>query len=248
MSGHSKWSNIQHRKGAQDKKRAKIFTTIIRELTIAARMGGGDINANPRLRLAVDKAFANNMPKDTVERAIKRGAGGLEGQNMEDVTYEGYGPNGVAILVQCATDNRNRTVAEVRHGFTKFGGNLGTEGSVSYLFSEKGQMTFAPGSDEEKIMEIALDAGADDIVTNEDGSIDVMTTPETFADIKEAFEKAKLTPAHAEVTMIASTEVALDKEGAEKLLKMVDHMEELDDVQEVYTNADISEDIMSQIS
>ena len=247
MSGHSKWANIQHRKGAQDKKRGKIFTKLIREITCAARLGGGDISANPRLRLAVDNALSNNMTKDTVERAIKRGAGGLEGENVEEITYEGYGPAGVAVLVECMTDNRNRTVAEVRHAFTRAGGSLGTDGSVAYLFSKRGIITFSSGSEVDKIMEIALDMGAEDVQVNEDMSIDVITIPESFQAIKEAMERAELVAANAEITMIAATEITLDKDAAESVLRLVDNLEDLDDVQEVYSNADISEEVMSQI-
>lgn len=243
MAGHSKWANIQHRKGKQDAKRGKIFTKLIREITVAARMGGGDPNANPRLRLALDKAFGENMSKDTVDRAIKRGAGGLEGENVEEIRYEGYGPAGVAVLVECMTDNRNRTVAEVRHAFTRCGGNLGTEGSVAYLFNKKGIITFAPGADEDKIMEVALEAGAEDVSTNDDGSIDVSSTPEEFNQIKEAMLANKLETAQAEVTYVPATYVALDKEAAEKMLKLIDMLEDLDDVQNVYSNAEFPEDM-----
>jgi len=243
MAGHSKWANIQHRKGKQDAKRGKIFTKLIREITVAARMGGGDVNTNPRLRLAVDKAYAENMSKDTVERAIKRGAGGLEGQNVEEIRYEGYGPAGVAVLVECMTDNRNRTVGEVRHAFTKCGGNLGTDGSVAYLFSKKGIITFAPGADEDKIMEIALEASAEDVTANEDGSIDVTTASEDFNTIKETMLANKLEPAQAEVTYVAANYVALDQEGAEKMQRLIDMLEDLDDVQNVYSNADFPDDI-----
>jgi len=238
MAGHSKWANIKFRKAAQDKKRGKIFTKLIREITIAARQGGGEIDANPRLRLAVDKALSNNMTRDTIDRAIKRGAGGQEGENVEELTYEGYGPNGVAILVKCMTDNRNRTVAEVRHVFSKFGGNLGASGSVAYLFTEKGQITFPPGSDEDKIMEVALDAGAEDVVVNEDKSIDVITMPEIFSDVKKAMEAVGFSTEMAEVAMVPSACVSLDKDDAEKCFRMIDLLEDLEDVQEVYSNAD----------
>lgn len=238
MAGHSKWANIQHRKGKQDAKRGKVFTKLIREITVAARMGGGDIGSNPRLRLAVDKAFSENMSKDTVERAIKRGAGGMEGENVEEIRYEGYGPAGVAVLVECMTDNRNRTVGEVRHAFTKCGGNLGTDGSVAYLFGKKGIITFAPGANEDKIMEVALEAGADDVTTNEDGSIDVTTTPEEFNKVKEAMQANHLAPAQAEVTYVPATYVTLDNDAAEKMAKLIDMLEDLDDVQNVYSNAD----------
>ena len=247
MAGHSKWANIQHRKGAQDARRGKIFTKFIREITVSARMGGGDVNTNPRLRLAVNKALTANMTKDTITRAIQRGAGGLEGQNMEEVRYEGYGPLGVAVIVDCLTDNRNRTVGEVRHAFTKCGGNLGTSGSVAYLFTQKGQILFASNSPEEKIMEIALEAGAEDIITQEDGSIEVITSPDDFDAVKNKLQEGNLQSEQAEITMLASTEVELDQENAEKMLKLLNLLEELDDVQNVYSNADISEDIMAKL-
>lgn len=247
MAGHSKWANIQHRKGAQDARRGKIFTKFIREITVSARMGGGDINTNPRLRLAVNKALAANMTKDTITRAISRGAGGLEGQNMEEVRYEGYGPLGAAVIVDCLTDNRNRTVGEVRHAFTKCGGNLGTSGSVAYLFTQKGQILFSSNSSEEKIMEVALEAGAEDILTQEDGSIEVITSLEDFEAVKNKLQENGLQSEQAEVTMLASTEVKLDQENAEKMLKLLNLLEELDDVQNVYSNADISDEIMSKL-
>lgn len=248
MAGHSKWANIQHRKGAQDKKRGKIFTKLIREITIAAKMGGGEASSNPRLRLAVDKALSANMTRDTIDRAIKRGAGGMEGENMEEVRYEGYGPSGVAIMVDCLTDNRNRTVGEVRHAFTKRGGNLGTDGSVSYLFSKQGQIGFlAAKADEDKIIEIALDAGAEDIETDEEGRMTVLTLAEHFEEVKNALELKGLKPDFAELTHVAAIQVELDQEGAEKLLALVDMLEELDDVQNVYTNADISTEIMNAL-
>src|SRR5690606_11256723 len=212
MAGHSKWANIQHRKNAQDAKRGKLFTKLIREITVAARIGGADPAANPRLRAAIDKALGGNMTKDTIERAIKRGAGTQEGDNYEEVRYEGYGPGGVAVMVDCMTDNRNRTVSEVRHAFTKFGGNLGTDGSVSFLFTKQGVLSFPAGKDEDAIMEAALEAGADDVVTNEDGSIDVLTSPDELMNVKEAMQAAGLVPEHAEVTMRASTSVVLDAE------------------------------------
>lgn len=249
MAGHSKWANIKHKKAKEDAKRGKVFTKLIREITVAAKVGGGDITANPRLRLAVDKGFAANMTRDVVERAIARGAGDKDDSNVEEVRYEGYGPGGTAVMVDCMTDNRNRTVAEVRHAFTKNGGNLGTDGSVAYLFSKQGVMTFEPGTDEEKLMEIGLEAGAEDIVTNDDGSIDVITTPEDFMNVKEKLIAAGLKPAQAEVTMNAETYVDVtDQELAEKVVKLTDMLEDLDDVQEVYSNADISEDIMEKIS
>ena len=247
MAGHSKWANIQHRKNAQDAKRGKLFTRLIREITVASRMGGSDINSNPRLRLVVDKALTANMTKDTIERAIKRGAGELEGMVYEEVRYEGYGPGGVAVMVDCLTDNRNRTVAEVRHAFTKCGGNLGTDGSVSYLFSKIGVISYAPGVDEDKLMEACLDAGAEDISTNDDSSVDVFTSPDDFVDVKEKLFASGMTTDMAEITMRASTDVALDKETAEKLLRMTDMLEELDDVQNVYSNADISDEIMNEL-
>ncbi|MCB1756979.1 MAG: YebC/PmpR family DNA-binding transcriptional regulator [Gammaproteobacteria bacterium] len=242
MAGHSKWANIQHRKKAQDSKRGKLFTKFIREITVAAKMGGSDIDSNPRLRLAVDKALGSNMPKDTVDRAIKRGAGELEDVVYEEVRYEGYGTAGVAIMVDCMTDNRNRTVAEVRHAFTKYGGNMGTDGSVSYLFNQIGVLNYGSGADEDAIMEAALEAGAEDVVADDDGSVEVTTSPDSFVDVKEAMSAAGLSPEHAEVTMRASTEVALDKEQSEKLLKLIDVLEDLDDVQNVYSNADFPDD------
>jgi YebC/PmpR family DNA-binding regulatory protein len=248
MSGHSKWANIQQRKKAQDSKRGKLFTRLIREITVAARMGGSDIATNPRLRLVVDKGLSANMPKDTVERAIKRGAGELEGVQYEQVRYEGYGPGGVAVMVDCLTDNRNRTVAEVRHAFSKSGGNLGTDGSVAYLFEKRGIISFPPGSDEDRIMEVALEAGAEDISGNDDGSIDVITDPDQFVDIKEALAAAGLTTDIAEVTMRSTTSAEIDKETTEKLFRLTDTLEELDDVQDVYHNADISDEIMEQLS
>jgi len=241
MAGHSKWANIKHRKAAQDAKRGKIFTRFIRELTVAARAGGGDPEDNPRLRLAVDRAKSANMPKDTMQRAIDRGVGG-EGENLEEITYEGYGQAGVAVLVETMTDNRNRTVAEVRHAFTKFGGNLGTDGSVSYLFTKQGQITFEPGADEDAIMEAALEAGADDVVTNDDESIDVVTTPAEFSNVKDALETAGLEPVNAEVAMVPSTSVDLDVDTATKVMKLIDMLEELDDVQNVFHNADIPDE------
>lgn len=241
MAGHSKWANIQHRKGAQDKKRGTLFTRLIREITMATRLGGGDMNANPRLRLAVDKAFSANVPKDNVERAIKRGVGGSEDNDVEEIRYEGYGPEGVAIMVDAITNNRNRTVAEVRHAFTKCGGNLGAEGCVAYLFQKKGQMSFAPGSNEEKITELALEINAEDVVVNEDGSMDVFTTPESFSAIKQAFLEHQLTPGYAEVTLVPDTYVDIDKESSEKMERLIDLLEDLDDVQNVYSNANLTD-------
>ncbi len=245
MAGHSKWANIKHRKAAQDAKRGKVFTKIIREIVVAARAGGPLPEDNPRLRAVMDKALGANMKKDTIEKAIARGAGGGEGDNYEEVTYEGYGPGGVAVLVECMTDNRNRTVADVRHAFTKRGGNLGTDGSVAYLFSKKGQISFAAGVDEEQLMEVALEAGAEDVVSNDDGSIDVETPWEDFQRVKEALVGADLEPENAEVTMIASTTVPLDASGAESIIGLVDMLEDLDDVQNVYSNADIPDEVLA---
>ncbi|HYR05443.1 MAG TPA: YebC/PmpR family DNA-binding transcriptional regulator [Gallionella sp.] len=241
MAGHSKWANIQHRKGKQDAKRGKIFTRLIKEITVAARMGGGDPGANPRLRLAIEKARENNMPKDTVENAIKRGSGQLEGVNYEELRYEGYGINGAAVMVDCMTDNKTRTVAEVRHAFAKNGGNMGTDGSVSFLFKHCGQMIFAPGTDENGLMEVALDAGAEDISTNDDGSIEVVAAPNDFVNVKQALEAAGYKPEFAEVTMKPSNEVIFSGDDAVKMQKLLDALENLDDVQEVYTTAVIEE-------
>ncbi|MGH8129213.1 MAG: YebC/PmpR family DNA-binding transcriptional regulator [Gammaproteobacteria bacterium] len=237
MAGHSKWANIQHRKGRQDAKRGRIFTRLIKEITVAARMGGGDPDANPRLRLAVDKAYEHNMPKDNVERAIKRGTGDLEGVNYEEVRYEGYGVNGAAVMVNCLTDNKTRTVADVRHAFTKHGGNLGTDGSVAFLFRHCGQLVFAPGTDEDKLMEAALDAGAEDVISNDDGSFEVTTGPQDFAAVKTALEKAGFKAEFAEVTMKADNETVMTDDDAAKMQKLLDALENIDDVQDVYTTA-----------
>ena len=238
MAGHSKWANIKHRKAAQDAKRGKIFTKLIREITVAARMGGPEIADNPRLRAAVDKALSNNMTKDTIDRAIKRGAGDDGGANMEEITYEGYGKNGVAVLVETMTDNVNRTVSEVRHAFSKFGGNMGTSGSVAFLFTKRGEIFFEPGVEEEKLMEAALEAGAEDVEENEDGSFLVITRPDkSFGEVVDGLKEAGLEPADAEVTMSPSTEAEIDAETAETVGKMIDLLEDLDDVQNVYTNA-----------
>jgi YebC/PmpR family DNA-binding regulatory protein len=238
MAGHSKWANIQHRKGRQDNKRGKIFTRLIKEITVAARLGGGgDAGGNPRLRLAVDKAYGNNMTKDTIQRAIQRGTGGLDGANYEEIRYEGYGINGAAIIVDCLTDNRVRTVAEVRHAFSKYGGNLGTDGSVAFMFKHCGQLFFAPGTDENKLIEAALDAGAEDVINNDDGSLEVITGPHDFMAVKDALAKAGFKPELAEVTMKPATEVEFTGEDAEKMQKLLDAIESLDDVQEVSTNA-----------
>jgi len=248
MAGHSKWANIQHRKGRQDARRGKLFTKLIREITVAARMGGGDADGNPRLRAAIDNALSNNMPKDTIERAISRGAGADDSDQVEEVRYEGYGPGGVAVMVDCMTDNRNRTVAEVRHAFSKFGGNLGTDGSVAYLFNHVGLISYPAGTSEETLMEAALEAGADDIITNEDGSIDVITSPEDFVAVKEALIAAGHAPEVAEVTMRAATSTPVDLDAAQTMLRLLDTLEDLDDVQKVYSNADIPEDILAQLT
>ena len=241
MAGHSKWANIQHRKGRQDAKRGKIFTRLIKEITVASRMGGSDAGSNPRLRLAMDKAYENNMPKDTVERAVKRGSGELEGVNYEEIRYEGYGIGGAAVIVDCMTDNRVRTVAEVRHAFSKYGGNMGTEGSVAFQFKHVGQFVFAPGTSEDKIMEVALEAGADDVITDDDGAIEVLCAPPQFEAVKAALEGAGLKPELAEVTMRAENTVALAGEDAQRMQKLLDVIEELDDTQAVFHNAEISE-------
>ena len=245
MAGHSKWANIQHRKKAVDAKRGKIFTQINRVLSVAAREGGGDPDSNPALRLAIEKANAANMPKDNIERAIKKATGDLDGVTYEELKYEGYAPGGVAVMVECLTDNRNRTVAEVRHAFTKYGGNLGTDGSVAYLFSKIGVLNFAPGTSEDDVLEVALDAGADDVVSEEDGSIEVITSPESYVDVKDAMEAAGLSAENAEITMRASLQVELDVEAGEKVLRFLDALEDLDDTQDVYSNADIPEESYS---
>lgn len=248
MAGHSKWANIKHRKAKQDEKRGKLYTKLIREITIAAKLGGGDPNANPRLRTALDKALDANMSRDVIDRAIKRGVGGMEGEVVEEIRYEGYGPGGVAVMVDCMTNNRNRTVADVRHAFTKCGGQLGTDGSVAYLFQKLGQITFAPDSNEEKVMEIALDTGAEDITVHDDKSIEVTTSPESFLLIKNAMQQAGLKPVQADLTMAAKVQVSVnDKEVAEKIFRLTDMLEDLDDVQEVYTNAEVTEDILKSL-
>ena len=241
MAGHSKWANIQHRKGRQDAKRGKIFTRLIKEITVAARMGGADVGTNPRLRMAVDKAKSESMPKDNIENAIKRGAGTLEGVNYEEIRYEGYGISGAAVIVDCLTDNRNRAVADVRHAFTKFGGNLGTDGSVAFMFNHCGSLLFAPGTNEDKVMEVALEAGAEDIINNDDGSIEVITTPADFSAVKEVLEAAGLEAVLAEVTMKADNETVFTGDDAVKMQKLLDALDDLDDVQEVYTSAVIEE-------
>ncbi len=246
MAGHSKWHNIQHRKGAQDAKRGKIFTKLIKEIVVAAKMGGGVIENNPSLRTVIDKALAANMKRDTIDNAIKRGAGDLDGDNYEEVRYEGYGLGGTAIMVDCLTDNRNRTVADVRHAFSKYGGSLGTDGSVSYMFSKQGFISFASG-DEDTIMEVAIESGADDVITNDDGSVDVMTAPDDFFSVKDAFVANSLNPEHFQITMEPANRIELNLEDAEKFMKLIDTLEDLDDTQEVYHNADISDEIMAQL-
>ena len=247
MAGHSKWANIKHRKAAQDAKRGKIFTKIIRELTVAARQGGGNPDDNPRLRAVIDKALTANMKKDTIERAVERGAGGGDDDNYEELTYEGYGPGGVAIFVEVMTDNKNRSVAEIRHAFNKMGGNLGTDGSVAYLFSKQGIISYGPEWEEDRLGEGGLSAGAEDLAAQDDGSWEIVTTPEQFLDVKESLVNAGLVPDNAEVTMVPSTRVELDRDGAETILKLIDMLEDLDDVQNVYHNADISGDIMESL-
>ena len=241
MAGHSKWANIQHRKGKQDAKRGKTFTRLIKEIAVAAKLGGGDPTGNPRLRLAMEKAYDQNMPKDNVERAIKRGAGELDGVDYVELRYEGYGINGAAVIVDCLTDNKTRTVADVRHAFTKHGGNLGTDGSVSFLFKHCGQMVFAPGTDENALMEVALDSGAEDIIGSDDGSIEVITAPNDFVDVKQRLEAAGFKPEVAEVTMKPTVETEFSGDDATKMQKLLDALENLDDVQDVYTNAVLDE-------
>ena len=247
MAGHSKWANIQHRKGAQDKKRGKLFTKLIREITVAARMGGSDLTANPRLRLAVDKAKGQSMPKDNIERAIKRGAGEVDGVDYQEIRYEGYGPGGVAVMVDCLTDNRNRTVADVRHAFSKFGGNLGADGSVNYLFNNVGQLLYPPGSDEDALMEAAIDAGAEDVIVDDDQSIEVLTDPGDYESVREKMIAAGYEPENAQLTMRASTTAALEVKEATSMVKLLELLEDLDDVQEVYSNAEIADDVLAQL-
>lgn len=247
MAGHSKWANIKHRKAAQDAKRGKIFTKIIRELTVAARQGGGNPDDNPRLRAVIDKALTANMKKDTIERAVERGAGGGDDDNYEELTYEGYGPGGVAIFVEVMTDNKNRSVAEIRHAFNKMGGNLGTDGSVAYLFTKQGIISYGPEWEEDRLVEAVLNAGAEDLAGQDDGSWEIVTTPEQFLDVKESLVNAGLVPDNAEVTMVPSTRIELDRDGAETILKLIDMLEDLDDVQNVYHNADISGEIMESL-
>ncbi|MBX9605609.1 MAG: YebC/PmpR family DNA-binding transcriptional regulator [Gammaproteobacteria bacterium] len=247
MAGHSKWANIKHRKGKQDAKRGKLFTRLIREITVAARTGGGDANSNPRLRAAIYDALSSNMTKDTVERAVARGAGDTEADNYEEIRYEGYGPGGVAVMVDCMTDNRNRTVAEVRHAFSKCGGNLGTDGSVAFQFKKVGLLDYPAGSDEDAIMGAALDAGADDVIVHDDGSIEVLTPPDQFGEVKDAMVAAGFTPESAEVTMRANVQTELDADNAQKMVRLLDMLEDLDDTQKVYSNASISDEIMATL-
>ena len=247
MAGHSKWANIKHRKAAQDAKRGKIFTKLIREITTSARIGDPDPANNPRLRAAVAAALTGNMTRDTINRAIARGAGGGDGEQLETIVYEGYGPAGSAVMVECLTDNRNRTVAEVRHAFSKCGGNLGTDGSVAYLFTKQGIISYGPEVDGDKLMEAALEAGAEDLQEQDDGSYEIVTTPEEYLDVKESLVKSGLKPDNSEVTMVPATRVDLDQEGAEKILKLIDTLEDLDDVQNVYHNAEISAEIMESL-
>lgn len=248
MAGHSKWANIKHRKGAQDAKRGKIFTKMIREITVAAKgSGGGDPANNPSLRTAIDKALGANMKRDTIDNTIKKATGTMDGVTYEEVRYEGYGPGGTAIMVNCLTDNRNRTVADVRHAFSKHGGNLGTDGSVAYLFRKVGLISFAPGTDEDQLMELAMEAGADDVITNDDGSIDIFTQPDDYMAVKDAMLSAGFEPDNADITMHAETKTALDADAAEKMLKLIDRLEDLDDVQDVYSNADISDEIINAL-
>lgn len=244
MAGHSKWANIRFRKGAQDAKRGKLFTKLIREITVATRESGPDPASNPRLRSAVDKALSNNMTKDTIERAIKKGSGEADGENYAEIRYEGYGPGGVAVMVDCLTDNKNRTVAEVRHAFSKSGGNLGTDGSVSYMFNKLGVISFSSDADEDAVMDVALEAGADDLVSNDDGSFDVLTQPEDFIEVRDGIQSAGFEPDQAEVTMRPDTLAPMEPVEAEKLLRLLDTLEDLDDVQNVYSNADIPMDLM----
>ena len=244
MAGHSKWANIKHAKARQDAQRGKVFTKLIREITVATRLWGEDINSNPRLRAVVDKAFNVNMLKDRINRAIKRSAGAGAANNLTEVRYEGYGPGGVAVMVDCLTDNRNRTVAEVRHAFSKCGGNLGIEGSVAYLFKQYGLITFAPGSNEERIMEVALEAGVDDVNTNNDGSIDILISLEEFEKVRETMKVINLIPSHAEVTILASMEIKLDRENAEQMERLTEMLKDLDDVQNVYSNAGYPEEVL----
>ena len=244
MAGHSKWANIQHRKGAQDKKRGKLFTKLIRHITVAAR-AGADLESNPALRLAVDKGKGQSLPKDKIEAAIKRGSGDMEGINYDEITYEGYGPGGVAVMVECLTDNRNRTVADVRHAFSKFGGNLGADGSVAYMFNKVGLLTFMDSVDEDLVMEAAIEAGAEDIIVDADSSIEVLTSPDDFESVQKALIDAGLESATAEITMRSSLSTELDESGASSMIKLLEMLEDLDDVQNVFSNADIPDEILA---
>ena len=245
MAGHSKWANIKHRKAAQDAKRGKVFTKHIREITVAAREGGGDVDMNPALRIAVDKALGANMTRDTIERAIKRGTGDLDGVNYEDIRYEGYAPCGIAVLVECSTDNKNRTVAEVRHAFSKYNGNLGTEGSVAYMFDKVGVILMAEGADEDSVMDVVLDAGAEDVITHEDGSIEVNCSPSDYVAVVSALNDAEMAMESSEIVQRAANEITLSDDDAEKVIKLIDALEDLDDVQEVFSNADFPESVFS---
>jgi len=247
MAGHSKWSNIKHRKERQDAKRGKIFTKLIRELTVAAKEGGGEVPDNPRLRLAVDKALGANMTRETIDRAIARGVGGNDGDNVEDLVYEGYAPGGVAVYVEAMTDNRNRTAGEIRHAFNKHGGNLGTDGSVAYLFERKGQILFAPGVDEEALLDAALEAGADDVEAGDDGSVEILTSFEDFISVNEALKAAGFVAEQAEIAMLPTTAAELDVEGAEKVMRLIDALEDLDDVQNVYSNAEFPDEMLDEL-
>jgi len=247
MAGHSKWANIKHKKAAQDAKRGKVFTKLIREITVAAKLGGGEVADNPRLRAAVDKALSANMTKDTIQRAIDRGAGGGDNENVEELVYEGYGAGGVAVLVEVMTDNKNRTVAEVRHAFNKCGGNLGTDGSVAYLFEKRGQILIESG-DEDEIMEAALEAGADDVVSQEDGSFDVATSQNDVVEVKDALIATGISVVSAEVALVPATLAELDAETAPRVMKLIDMLEDLDDVQNVYTNANFTDELLESLS
>ncbi|WP_144207342.1 YebC/PmpR family DNA-binding transcriptional regulator [Shewanella donghaensis] len=247
MAGHSKWDNIKHRKAAQDSKRGKLFSKFIRELTVAAREGGSDPDANPRLRAAIDKALSNNMTRDTVERAVKRGAGELDGQQLDTIIYEGYGPGGTAVMVETMTDNKNRTVSGVRNAFSKSGGNLGTDGSVAYMFTKSGVISYAETVDEDNLMDAALEAGAEDVITHDNGAFDVLTTPDAFGSVKDALDAAGFEAINAEVTMIAGTKADLDADTAAKFMRLIDNLEDHDDVQEVYHNAEMSDEVMESL-
>ena len=244
MAGHSKWANIKHRKARQDGKRAKVWTKVIREVTVAARLGGSSIEDNPRLRAAVDNALSVNMPRDTIDRAVARGARDQEGNDVEELVYEGYGPGGVAILVEAMTDNKNRTVAEVRHAFTKYGGKLGTDGSVAYLFDRRGLISFAPGADEDEVMNIALDAGAEDVESDDEGTLTVITTFESFGHVVDEFRAREVEPGHAEVAMVPASTSICDTDTAEQILLLIDVLEDLDDVQNVYSNGDFPDSVL----